>query len=308
MTDLEHAIAAYRAELCAHADVATADLDELEDHFRCAVEQLRSAGMTSERAIAETLARIGAPRPLSREHVRVRTHFGTRLSRARALAAAAVLMPTYIAFVPGAARMFTVGGFGINLVLSGAMLAALIAGAAWARPIMLGAVLSSLAQTAIDQAIGGGALDLARLAAFAAAALLLAPWRRGELPVTALRLALLGPVYTAADALFNTQGWAPGAHLLDRPSGLVAFVAVGVAGVGGIVRARWATLGAAVAAIALALGIPGLWALAVQMRIWHPTPWLLDMVCTLVLGIACATTSALLGSANLGAVRVRVTR
>ncbi len=305
MTDLEPAIAAYRAELSAQADVATTDLDELEDHFRSTVEELRAAGMTSERAIAETLARLGDVPALAREHVRVRTAFGPRLSRVRAWTAAAVLLPAYFAFVPVAARMFTVGGFGINLVLSGAMLAALIAGAAWARPIMLGAVLSSLASTAIVQATEGSALDIARVAAFAAAALLLIPWRRGELPIAAMKLALLGPVYTAADTLFGAQGWAPGAHLLDRPSGLVAFVAVGIAGVGGILRARWATHGAALAAIALALGARGLWALAGQMQMWHPTPWLLYMLCTVVVGIACATASALLGSDRFGASRVR---
>ncbi len=61
MNDLEHAIAAYRAELCASADVASPDLDELEDHLRSTVDDLRARWATHGAAVTALALALGAP-------------------------------------------------------------------------------------------------------------------------------------------------------------------------------------------------------------------------------------------------------
>jgi uncharacterized membrane protein len=58
MTDkeIDEAVAAYRAEVLAEAQLARADVAELEDHLRSVIDELRTAGMPAAQAIARSSA------------------------------------------------------------------------------------------------------------------------------------------------------------------------------------------------------------------------------------------------------------
>ena len=91
--EVEQAIEHYRARLAAEAELARGDLAEIEDHLRTLIDALREDGLPAGEAIVEAARRLGDPRQLAREHARVRTPFGAKLSRARAWSACALLLP-----------------------------------------------------------------------------------------------------------------------------------------------------------------------------------------------------------------------
>jgi len=70
MDDVDRAIADYRAELAANAAIGAGEADELEDHLRLLIDELRAAGATTQAAIAAARVRLGAPREIAAESTR----------------------------------------------------------------------------------------------------------------------------------------------------------------------------------------------------------------------------------------------
>ena len=92
----EDVIATYKRELVAEAELARGDLDEIEDHLRVLATELRDRGMPRIEATIEACRRLGDPRAVAREHARVRSPFGARLSKLRAYSAVALIAPILI--------------------------------------------------------------------------------------------------------------------------------------------------------------------------------------------------------------------
>jgi len=76
---IEDAIAEYRAELLARAELAASDLDELEDHMRAVIDEVLASGAAIGDAIGEARCRLGDPASVAREHARVRSPFGATI-------------------------------------------------------------------------------------------------------------------------------------------------------------------------------------------------------------------------------------
>src|ERR1051325_3500616 len=93
MKDVERAVETYKERLAAEAELAPRDVAEIEDHLRTLIEDLRATGVPLGRAIEQAAEGLGAPARLAREHSRVRTPFGARLSRLRAWSALALILP-----------------------------------------------------------------------------------------------------------------------------------------------------------------------------------------------------------------------
>jgi hypothetical protein len=251
--EIEQAIAQYRSQLTSEAELARADLAEIEDHLRTLIEELHDAGMPVAEAIAEAASRLGDPRQLAREHARVRTPFGARLSRTRAWSATLMLLPSLWVDV----RMFIAEGLGtlaaFQLIAMLAIVAGLALRQAWARAIVLGL----LADAAINMIYYAAIMPEPSTFAFVeivfafGALAFVAPWRRSELTGIGCALVLLGPTYHGAMILLG----------LVPPDvwGVTALLAVLAAGAGAVLRARWATLAAALASVALAGGIIERW-------------------------------------------------
>src|SRR5450432_659801 len=132
MSEDDQVISQYRNELVAEAEFARGDLDEIEDHLRVLAHELRDTGMPRAQAIDEACRRLGDPRSVAREHARVRSPFGAKLSRARAWSAAAlivglVVLTRYQHGDPGPA-------LGIQLKLAIVIALVLAARLSWARP------------------------------------------------------------------------------------------------------------------------------------------------------------------------------
>lgn len=76
---IDEAVGRYRELLAGEVDIGRAALDEIEDHMRSLVADLRATGMPTANAITEAAERLGDPREVAREHARVRTSFGAKL-------------------------------------------------------------------------------------------------------------------------------------------------------------------------------------------------------------------------------------
>jgi len=291
----EQTIARYRAELTAEAELARGDLDEIEDHLRALYGELRDAGLPRAEAIAQACRRLGEPRALAREHARVRTPFGTRLSRTRAWSAAALLAPFAVEAVKAARHVGMASPYGIELLLVVLVLAALVARLTWARPVILGSLVMMLAWNAI--VIAGTpvpfSLEVDGLCACGAGALaFLVPWRHGELAPAGIALALLAPAYMGGATALSFFLTAPGGILLANPLSVVAVAAVLAAGAGVVLRARWAAFAAALAALALAGTTSAFWPL--EMRIPSMAVWRLLILGSMMLGSLSAAAAAVM--------------
>ena len=66
---IDEAIEQYRQELVAEASLAKGDLDEIEDHLRALIDELRAdqPALGLATAIAQARERLGEPRALARE-------------------------------------------------------------------------------------------------------------------------------------------------------------------------------------------------------------------------------------------------
>lgn len=242
---IETAIADYREQLAREADVGRATLDELEDHMRLLVDELRESGMPVALAVTEAAKRLGDPRELAREHARVRTPFGAKLPQWRALAVIALVLPQVIY---GLTRESWIGiGEGaLGIVLCGA----LVWRSAWARAAMFGIMAWSNVWTIVTLSIAGAAPHLWMIGAQLAALALLAPWRRADLTAPGWALALLYPAYCAGAWMLLWQVTGNG-HTLPLPDARLALGGIVLAGAGIVLRARWAAVAASGAAIVL---------------------------------------------------------
>jgi hypothetical protein len=273
MSEIDDAIEQYRRELTAEAALAQGDLAELEDHLRTLADELREQGMPAGEAIAEAARRLGDPKQLAREHARVRSPFGARLSRLRAWSAALLLLPFVWWDLKWAMYSGLVSWSGFQLVLTGTLVLALVIGRTWARPVVLGSLLAMLPWNLAQIAIFPVApVVVWQALCFAGAIAFLVPWRRGELSPSALALALLGPAYSAAATMLSLYMTARGNSIIHDPWGVIAFASVLAAGAGGLLRARWAAIPAAIGALALAGAAHQLWSLQPRMpsaELWH---------------------------------------
>jgi len=260
-TDDDRAIDTYRDALLAEAELARRDLDEIEDHLRALAEELQSSGMPRAEAIAEACRRLGDPGAVAREHARVRSPFGARLAPLRAWSAAVLLVPWWLAFArltlgPGGPGLAST--FGVNLVIATAVMCGLVARTSWARAILVGAlswVIVDRVIACVGSDLPAGTYELWRDACLTGAFMFVAPWRRAELARAGYVIALLAWAYHGACEMASYQLARPGQLPFVDPAGTVAFVATLAAGVGTLVRARWAAIAAAAAAPSLAIGI-----------------------------------------------------
>jgi hypothetical protein len=215
------AIATYRAKLAA-AGVSAADLDELTEHLGALTEELCATGLAPADAVAEAMRRLGEPRCIAREHVRVRSEFGPKPSRLRAWSAAVLLLagfgPAVYSLLEYA--LFRAGPIpdltGEQLIVLGVVIApwvllvvALARRAPWAPAVVLGALLPILVGVyasggAAPSTSGGSpgfALGVFSTVAFPACALLVLPWRRAEITLRSVAAML----FTCSIFVFPSQ-------------------------------------------------------------------------------------------------------
>jgi hypothetical protein len=266
--DVETAIARYRAQLVAEAELAKSDLAEIEDHLRMLIAELRDRGLPAVDAISEAARRLGDPRLLAREHARVRTPFGARLSRARACSAALLLLTFLFGALPVARVEGLVSYAGFELVLSLAMLVGLALRQTWARAIVLGLLASSFVSFAFATVITReiSLIGFVQLVTFGGAFAFVLPWHRRELSGLGWALVLLGPAYQAAMMGLGLYLTSPTGEL-GHSWGALATVAVLACGSGILLRARWAAAAAAVGTLALAITTHQVWGLTARIAI-----------------------------------------
>ncbi|HTR51979.1 MAG TPA: permease prefix domain 1-containing protein [Kofleriaceae bacterium] len=255
MTEEDEAIAAYRAQLLTEAELARADLDEIEDHLRALAAELRTSGMPASSAIAEAARRLGDPKQVAREHARVRSAFGAKLSRARAWSAAALLMVPLAAFAYEVLPF--VGPFSheaVEIAFGAALVLALGLRIGWARPLALGGIAFFTVLSAIAIATSSNT-SLAWILPFLGLLAFLAPWRRGELAPAGLALALqvwaFGAAIFALGFMISTED----GHTYISSGAQLAFVTALIALAGGVVRARWGAIASLVSGFALAASL-----------------------------------------------------
>ena len=242
--DLEAAIAAYRAELDAGASLGTVELDEIEDHLRALIDELRTAGRSANVAFTEAVCRLGEPGAIAREYARVKPAFGARPSRARAWSAVALVVPFVVLgaidLVAGAHDVMVRAVFGFEWLLSMVVAIGLVARRSWARAIALGDT-SLIAITAAFWTwyMPGVYHPLYALPCMIAVVAFLAPWRRGELTAAGWALALCAFSFIGVTSSFVNG---------EPPVAAIAYL-LGAAGV--LLRARWGSAALVVAAIAM---------------------------------------------------------
>ena len=254
MTD-EQLIAKYKADLVGEAELARGDLDEIEDHLRTLADELRERGMPRVEAVREACARLGDPRAVAREHARVRTPFGARLSRLRAYSAVALMVPI---LVMGALTIFPTVGvlslYGTQIVLGAIITLALALRLSWARPIVVGGVACFTVQVALAQVMAPEPNPM-WLVAYAGVLAFVMPWRRHELSPGGWALALQVWAFAAAAFALEFQISSPHWIRFVSSDAELAFFATAIATVGIIVRARWSAGFSAAAALTLAASL-----------------------------------------------------
>ena len=254
MKEEDDAIAAYRRELCEEAHLARADLAEIEDHLRTLAAELRATGMPAGEAIAEAARRLGDPRTVAREHARVRTPFGARLSRARTWSAAVLLLPFVLFAVRTALDLGAATHAGVDAMMAVTLIVGLCTGRTWARPILLGGMAFFLLPTLLALAMWPEPLVYIWLVGQLGVIAFVMPWRRGELAPCGWALALQVWSYGAASLtlgfFYSDTG---GGALLVAPAAMVATGAAVAATLGIMLRARWAAIASLAVALPLAL-------------------------------------------------------
>lgn len=291
--DYEQAIATYRAQLRAEAELADGDLDEIEDHLRSLTDELRGRGLPVAEAVTEAARRLGEPREVAREHNRVRSAFGARLSKARTWSLVALLVPQ---LVYAAIVMIPHVGFWHHFVfeyLAGAFLCgALVMRMGWARPILLG----GLAFFMIPQTVSVWAFDVSPtyLVWHLGMLAFLVPWRRNELTPSGLALAAYVFAYGAASWTLSFQMTTPdGEHAYFAPTAIVACGGAALATVGAVLRARWSTIAGVASAVAIGVALVDL--LGVDFRFpEHATLLEVSMIGSLAAGAMAALAGSVL--------------
>jgi hypothetical protein len=287
----EDLIAKYKLDLTSEAELARGDLDEIEDHLRALAGELRNGGMPDLEATIEACRRLGDPRAVAREHARVRSPFGARLSKLRTYSALALIAPIMIQAAHGVANGSGLySRFGMELALATVLSIALAARLTWARPIVLAGMLCFSLEILIG--VNAGVANPLWLVPYVGTALFVMPWRRTELTAGGLALALGVWSYTAAAFAMNfaitTHGrsdWRPVSY-----GALVALFTAVIATTGGVLRARWGALAGLVSAVALAIGV-GEFA---TLTFYYPLHYQITSIALLGTGSVAAAISAIL--------------
>jgi hypothetical protein len=189
---------------------------------------------------------------VAREHARVRSPFGARLSRARSISAALLMLPLllngYLHTIPTRGVFSTPG---IVPILGTVMFIALLARLTWARPLVLGGVgffaLAAIQQQYVD--FGDGLLWLVPLVG---TTMFVMPWRRNELCRAGYALALQSLAFGAATVAAGMMIVVSSTSAYRMaPAALIGVIALVIAASGTVLRARWAALASAVGAVAL---------------------------------------------------------
>ncbi|MEP6866373.1 MAG: hypothetical protein ABJE66_37490 [Deltaproteobacteria bacterium] len=252
----EEVIATYKRELVAEAELARGDLDEIEDHLRVLASELRDRGMPRIEATLEACRRLGEPRAVAREHARVRSPFGARLTKLRAYSAVALIMPILIQAAHGvAAGSGLLSRSGMELALSMVLVVALAARVTWARPIVLAGMICFSLEILLG--VNAGVAHPLWLVPYVGTVMFVMPWRRSELTASGLALALQVWSYAGASFALNfaitTHGradWRPVSY-----GAVVAFFTTVIATTGGVLRARWGAVAGLVSAVALVAAV-----------------------------------------------------
>jgi hypothetical protein len=247
MTDLDRAVAEYKERVAAESELAPRDVAEIEDHLRTLIEHLRASGLPLAHAIETAATRLGDPARIAREHARVRTAFGARLSRLRTWSVAALIAPMLWANLRWGVPHEGVVSVSMLATVFGLLAAiALVMRFGWARPVLLG----GMAFCALSGAVPVVALPHAHVPMWMIADLgilaFVMPWRRGELSLPGITLAL--QIFTVATATWLLR--ATGDFFVIAQ---VTFVLALVACTGCVMRARWSAYAAGGAAFCLAL-------------------------------------------------------
>lgn len=281
--EIDAQIASYRRALVAEADLARGDLDEIEDHLRLLTDELRAGGMPAAIAVAEAARRLGDPREVAREHARVRTPFGGRLSRLRAWSSAALFVPMLWSQGSLVQQFGMTSRFGVELAMALVMLAALVARISWVRPILLG-VMASAAINSIAMFAMWPEMSPLWIVGQLGIVAFLAPWRRRELTAPGIGLALAAWTYTSVVPV-------AGLYVVDGPLGPIATAALlcsALAVIGMIVRARWAAIACSGSALAIGAAIYEVGG----MTFWGDGPQEAYVFAHLAAGLVAATISA----------------
>lgn len=251
MSEIDRVIEQYKRELLGEAELARGDVQEIEDHLRTLTAELCERGMPPADAVRTACESLGDPRAVAREHAKVSSCFGARLSWARTISAASLLLSQVLSnyivmwinwhkipdpFAPLAAT-----------ALGTLMVAALLARLTWARPIVLGATGF---MTLFTIEAGMGAVDpdasMLWLVALVGTVVFVMPWRRNE-------LYRAGYALTLEAFAFSAMAIAAGGYI-DTVA-LVGFFPLVIAIAGTILRARWAAFASAFGAAILLVSV-----------------------------------------------------
>lgn len=300
-TATEETIEQYRKQLVAEAELADGDLAEIEDHLRTLTDDLRVGGMPAAEAVTEAARRLGDPKHLAREHSRVRSPFGARLSRARAWSAAALLVPV---FVMSLVDYHQLNRFTVENVLGLLLSIALLARLSWARASALG-IMGFLTLPAALATVRFG-LHPAWMVWHVGVLAFLVPWRRGEITTAGWSLTLGAWTYGAASAaLMYRFTNAQGEISIVMPAAALALMCSAVATIGGVLRARWSALLALVSAVAL-WGVAGE-VLFMRVRLSSPTLLMTYLSTIAITGAIAATVATVIAlrttQSRLGTLR-----
>lgn len=293
----ELAIAGYRHELEAEADLARDDVAELEDHLRSITRELLAAGATADQAFAEARSRLGEPRQIAREHLRVRSTFGAKLSRVRAWSAASLLLAhIVIGFLAYAGQSPYFGIFVVEMGLAFVLALALGFRLTWARAVIAGvigyALVHDLIATVAYDAPAMPPIAFVLLAMRLGILAFVMPWRRGELGTAGIALALLAVVYMGANWVLAFEIYSP-SFTMEIGFAHIALLSTIVAGIGLVMRARWSVIPAAIAACSLAMATSFL--LDITFQFENAATVRVMLVGTVVAGALAAAACAVLG-------------
>lgn len=289
--EIDNAVRAWTAELLAEAELGRADVAELEDHLRDTIATLRDQGLPTARAVAEAAHRLGDPRAIAREHARVRGAFGAKLSRARGWSVIALLVPM---MVNGFAHLFEVPmHMQFELFAGVVLVAALAARRTWARPILLGGIAFWMLGAAVSL-VAFPHLSPIWLVIHAGLVAFLAPWRRGEITAAGASLALSVWAFAAATLALGFWITTPTGGQLIAPGAVPAVLGAMIATCGGVLRARWAALASAVAAVGLGFAALQLNALTMRMATAAPAFFHAMMIALVASGAVAAAIAAVL--------------
>jgi hypothetical protein len=253
MTDeeLEVAIATYRVELIEEGGLAGGDLDELEDHLRALVTELRDAGLSAQIAFVEATRRLGQPHALAREFAHTRPVFGARPSRAAAWSALALMMVSTVPALVAAAIGEAPVTWSVFAVLSVMVMVGLALRTSWARAIVFGNAAYGLvvATAFLFTPTFSATLFVPEALVDAGLVAFLWPSRRSPLSVRGWALAVVG---LAASGVSQVQ-FTIGTPFADA---VIAPYLFGIAGI--LLCARWATPALLAVAGVLVVSIPDL--------------------------------------------------